>query len=68
MDPEIRERMAAVETELKNVKIRQSEIADKVDDIHAVINKSRGGFWVLITLISLLGAGLANKVLRAFYN
>ncbi len=56
------ERLAALEERVLNIKAKLDEIAERVDEIHSLIQRGKGAKWVIITLVSAISSGIGMVV------
>lgn len=48
------ERVATLEERVQNIAIQVREIAERVDEIYAIIQRGKGAKWVIVTMASVI--------------
>lgn len=56
-----RDRVIALETELKHVRSELSDVHSKVNEMHSLLLKAQGAKWLLLMLVAL-GGFIAAKL------
>lgn len=64
MRDDTRERVAALEVELKHVSIQLEGMAQKVNEMHALLLSARGARWLILTAAAV--GGFVSAKLAAF--
>lgn len=64
MQDDTRERVTALEVELKHVSKQLSDMGEKVNEMHALLLSARGARWIIITAAAI--GGFLSAKLAAF--
>ena len=53
--PELEERVAVLETDIKHMKEKLTEMSEKVDEMHSVLLQAKGARWAILGVASMAG-------------